>query len=499
MPLALGRPEWGAPVLSAPDFDVAVIGLGPTGAVLANLLAECGLSVVVFERDRALHDQPRAVHFDDEIMRIFQTIGVAEEVEAVSRINAGMRFVDPEGKLILDWPRPQEVGPQGWYPSYRFHQPDLDRILRARLAEWRNVQVHLGREAVMFRHTADGIAVSDLDRESITARYVVGCDGGRSTIRGQIGGQTEDLGFHERWLVADLIMAAERPDLGDFTIQHCHPERAITQVRGPGLRRRWEIALRGESDEQALEPGYLWDRLARWISPGEAEIERAAVYTFHSVIAGRWRNNRILLAGDAAHQTPPFMGQGMCAGIRDAANLAWKLAHCVRHGHDDAVLESYQSERHPHVRAFIQGAVNLGRLINATDAENALKDAFRQPDGSYRMASAKPRLGPGLWQDVSTAAGWLSPQARFRSDKLSDEVTGYRPALIARSGVLTEDVLALTSSRCIQIITPRESPECEGWLADWAAKAVLTRPDRYIYGLAQDGDELVSLLKAHPL
>ncbi len=494
----MGRIKRGADVLSEPDFDVAVIGLGPTGAVLANLLAMRGISVVVFERDAKLHDLPRAVHFDDEIMRVFQTIGVAEEVATVSRVNAGMRFVDQDGALILDWPRPQQVGPQGWHPSYRFHQPDLDRILRARLAEWPRTEIRLGVEAAELHQDSDTVTVTDASGATVTASYLVGCDGGRSRVRQHIGGATEDLGFHERWLVADLMMAAERPDLGDFTIQHCHPERAVTQVRGPGLRRRWEIALRGETDQKALAPGYLWDRLSAWITPDEADIERAAVYTFHSVIAGQWRSGRMLIAGDAAHQMPPFMGQGMCAGVRDAANLAWKLAICTRNGHDDALLDSYQSERHAHVRDYIQNAVRLGNLINATDPEAALKDAFRQPDGTYRMGSAKPRLGPGLMQIEREGTGTLFPQPRLYDGQLADEVADYFPALFLRTKVLTEDLLALAAAQNIQIFSPNEAREITEWLDDLGADAVLVRPDRYVFGTARGKAEIIALINALP-
>ena len=229
---------------------------------------------------------------------------------------------------------------------------------------------------------------------------MVGCDGARSLVRAQITNQAEDLGFHERWLVVDLLLHGDRPDLGDFTIQYCHPQTPATYVRGPGLRRRWGIAIADLPDVQALEPENIWQRLARWLTPADAEVERAAAYTFYSVISASWRRARLLIAGDAAHQTPPFMGQGMCAGIRDAANLAWKLAHCIRRGHDDAMLDSYQSERHP-------------------------QSAFRQPDGTYKMTTISPRLGPGLWH-----AG-APPPARSPANYLSDDLVGYAPGLTA--------------------------------------------------------------------
>ena len=170
-----------------------------------------------------------------------------------------------------------------------------------------------------------------------------------------------DHGFHERWLVIDALLRRDKPELGDHTIQYCNPARPMTYVRSPQNRRRWEITVLDDEDSAAIaEPETVWRLLARWIVPHEAELERTAVYTFHSLIAEEWRSGRLLLAGDAAHQTPPFMGQGMCAGIRDAANLAWKLAMYVQDQADEILLDSYQTERRPHTRAYIETAIRLG-------------------------------------------------------------------------------------------------------------------------------------------
>ena len=479
-------------------YDVAIVGLGPTGAVLAGLAALCGLRVAVLEREREILRLPRAVHFDGEAMRVFQTLGVADRVAAVSRINPGMRFVDPGGRLLLDWSRPQQVGPQGWYPSYRFHQPDLEAILRDRLGGVPNLDLALGTEVTAVIEDAESVTVAcrDGDRHhTLAARYVVGCDGARSLLREHITDRAEDLGFHERWLVVDLLLHRERPDLGDYTIQYCHPRTPMTYVRGPGPRRRWEIFIADLPDARALAPEYLWQRLQPWLTPAEAAVERAAVYTFHSVIASSWRRGRLLIAGDAAHQTPPFMGQGMCAGIRDAANLAWKLAHCVRHGDDDTLLDSYQGERHPHVSAFIKGAVDLGRLVNASDSGAALKSAFRQPDGSYRMLTISPRLGPGLWQTGSTAAGHVSRQLRRRCGGLSDDLAGYGPALLADSGLLARwEGRPLAAKKGIHVWAPAELEGAAEYLAELGAVAVAVRPDRYVHGTAHDAASLDTLV-----
>ena len=486
----------------AGPYDVAIVGFGPTGAALANLMGLCGLRVVVLEREGAIHCLPRAVHFDGEVMRIFQTIGVSDRVARVSRINAGMRFIDPHGKLLLDWPRPRQVGPQGWYPSYRFHQPDLEAILRDHLSNKPSVDVLLGADVTSIAQDSALVAIGyrEGDRQdTLAAGYVVGCDGARSLVRAHITNQAEDLGFHERWLVVDLLLHGDRPDLGDFTIQYCHPQTPATYVRGPGLRRRWEIAIADLPDAQALEPENIWQHLARWLTPAEAEVERAAVYTFHSVISSSWRQGRLLIAGDAAHQTPPFMGQGMCAGIRDASNLAWKLAHCIRHGHDDAMLDSYQSERHPHVRAFIEGAVDLGRLVNASDSEAALKSAFRQPDGTYRMMTISPRLGPGLWQAGAPAAGHISRQLRRGSDGLSDDLVGYGPAVLAHSALLARwDGRALAGKKGFHVWDPGDLDGAAEYLAELGAHAVAVRPDRYVYGTANDAATLDALIKGLP-
>ena len=218
--------------------------------------------------------------------------------------------------------------------------------------------------------------VSDT-RQRVAARFVVGCDGARSLVRRCMQIRMFDHGFQERWLVVDVLLKTGKPELGDHTIQYCDPKRPSTYVRSPKNRRRWEITvLDGEDSEAIAEPESVWRLLERWIAPYEADLERTAVYTFHSLIAEDWRRGCLLLAGDAAHQTPPFMGQGMCAGIRDAANLAWKLALCAKGRADDTVLDIYQSERQPHTRAYVETAIRLGGLINRCGTEEALHAAL---------------------------------------------------------------------------------------------------------------------------
>ncbi len=446
--------------------DIAIVGLGPVGALLANLLGRLGLRVDVFERDRTAYALPRAVHFDDEAMRVFQAVGLAEEIAADTHVSPGTLFVDGEGRVMLDWSRRMEEGPQGWHESYRFHQPTLERALRKGLGRFGHVRVRLGHEVV--------------DPEALEARYVVGCDGARSGVRAAIGGGSEDLGFHERWLVIDLTLKRPRPDLGDYTRQFCDPARPATYVRTTGHRRRWEIRVQdGEGDD----PETVWRLLSPWIGPEDAEIERAVIYSFHALVARRWRRGRLFIAGDAAHQTPPFMGQGLCAGIRDAANLAWKLAAVIRDGAPESLLDSYQNERMSHVRDYVELAVRMGRLLNATGTADMVSTAAARGESTDRMESIRPRLGPGL--HAGPLGGRPGPQPRLADGRRLDDAVGLAPVLL-----LSEP--AVVASGGIRTVAAGA-----GWLGARGLAAALLRPDRYVFDVAETLDEAALLCETY--
>ncbi len=484
---------------SQDSFDVAIVGLGPVGATLANLLGLCGVSTLVLERESDIYQLPRAVHFDDEVMRVFQTVGIAGELTDLVRVNPGMRFVDADGTLLLDWPRPQEIGPQGWHASYRFHQPDLERLLRAALRRFDQVEARTDCEVESISESGEGCElryrnrVSDT-RHRVAARFVVGCDGARSLVRRCMQTAMFDHGFQERWLVVDALLNADKPELGDHTIQYCDPDRPSTYVRSPKNRRRWEITVLDDEDSDAIaQPDSVWRLLDRWIAPHEAELERRAVYTFHSLIAEEWRRGRLLLAGDAAHQTPPFMGQGMCAGIRDAANLAWKLALCVQGRADDALLDSYQSERRPHTRAYVETAIRLGGLINRCGTEDALRAALQDSDGGARMESIMPALGPGLTAGDPAQSGRLGAQPHLSDRTRLDDRVGYAPALLARGEVWRLEADRRGLAPPVPLLLDDDQPDVADYLGQLGCAAVLLRPDRYILGTANDGDELSAL------
>lgn len=486
--------------------DIAIVGYGPVGATLANLLGLRGIRTLVLEREAAAYHLPRAVHFDDEVMRVFETIGLSEAIRPNVMLSPGMHFIDVNGKIILDWSRPAEITPQGWHPSYRFHQPDLESVLREGLQRWPSVTVQSRCDVFALDADSDGVTVRYEDLSSgrlsrCRAKYVVGCDGARSLVRRFMGAGLDDLGFHERWLVLDFMLRRPRPDLGDFSVQHCDPVRPATYVRGTGNRRRWEITLHpGEEAHAMTGPERIWELLRKWVTPEDGDIERSAVYTFHSIVADAWRAGRLLLAGDSAHQTPPFLGQGMCAGIRDASNLAWKLADVVTGRAAASLLDSYESERSPHVREYIERAIRLGGVINTKNLGSALATLGRKGDETVTLKSTKPLLGPGLRAGCDELTGQLAPQPTLQDGRRLDDVAGYDFALLAAPAffaALPPHMQASIRERSLRVIDDPTAP-LQTWLEANGVGAVLVRPDRYVLGAARDASDLAALLEAVP-
>jgi 3-(3-hydroxy-phenyl)propionate hydroxylase len=486
-----------APEGAEPLHDVAIIGCGPAGATLANLLAQRGLSVLVLEREAEIYSLPRAIHFDGECMRVFQAIGVAEALRPQLLVSPGMKFVDADEQVLIDWSRPQQVGPQGWHASYRFHQPVLEGVLRQRMAAHANIDLRLRHELFAIEPQADGVRLRVEDMRNghlyeTSARYVVGCDGARSLVRRFMGTELDDLQSHERWLVLDVLLKRPRPDLGDHSIQFCDPRRPSTYVRGVGERRRWELMLMpGDDPATITRPENVWPLLSRWVTPDDATLERPAVYTFHSVVARGWRQGRLLIAGDAAHQTPPFMGQGMCAGVRDVANLAWKLADVLQGAAPESLLDSYETERSPHVREFIETAVRLGAIIQATDPALVERRNAEMAASPQVFTTPQPALGPGA-HDGGAVAGRIAPQAVFDDGSRQDDAVGYRFALVVRPD-LVDTATAWTGRRAV-VLAAVPGP-LQTWLEGLACAAVLLRPDRYVAGTARSAAELPALLQ----
>lgn len=481
-------------------FDVAIVGLGPTGAMLANLLGAAGCSVLVLEKEAGIFPLPRAIHFDGEVLRIAQAAGLREQVLAIARPGTqGMHFVNGAGETMLIRGGSAALGPHGCANNYYFHQPQLEAVLRDGLARFPRVRV-------LQQH---GLVRLEQDEASVTlhhrslpdgllhrtqARFAVGCDGARSPTREAMGSPLVDLGLRQPWLVFDVVLE-QAVALPEHTVQHCDPRRPMTYCNVVGDRRRWEIMVLPEDDRDALvRPENLWQMVAPWVRPEQARLERAAVYTFQSVVAEGWRDRRLFLAGDACHQTPPFLGQGMCAGIRDAWNLAWKLEAVLAGRAPDTLLDTYESERKPHVRALIELAVRLGDIIQTTDPVRAAeRDAKFQAGGPEIFELPPQLLGAGAFDpSAPELAGRPFPQPRLDDGRLLDELLGRRSAVIGSPRVLAS-ASAATAARWRDsgaIVIDHPDASLCAWLQSHDAAAVIVRPDRYIVGVARSGADL---------
>jgi 3-(3-hydroxy-phenyl)propionate hydroxylase len=403
-----------------PDVQepVIIVGAGPVGCTAALLLADSGIPVTLLERHTQPHPLPRAVHLDDEVARILGRIGVSDGFLAHSRPGSGLRLLDARHRVMAEFSRDHKAGVHGFPQANMFHQPDLEELLFARVAEHPLIDFRRGAEVCGLDGaasplTAAPVRVSTLVAEEpqiFTGTVVLGCDGANSTIREIAGVPMEDLRFTERWLVVD-IRAEGGLDTWDGVEQVCDPARPATFMQVAGDRYRWEFQLRDGEDEAALiTPGSLGRLLQPWTGRGDLaglEITRSASYTFRARLAARFQDGRVFLLGDAAHLTPPFIGQGLAAGLRDADNLAWKLAHVLTGRAGTDLLATYDTERRPHARATVKKAVRVGWAMTggqdraAAVRRIALAAAVRSEHVRQAMASTTtPRLKTGALQQA---------------------------------------------------------------------------------------------------
>ena len=461
-------------------YDVVIVGFGPTGGTLANLLALQGFSILMIEKEKSFYPLPRAVHFDDEIMRVFQTIGITDKFLKHTIINKGTKFVNSKNRVVLDWPRPRSVTENGWYPSYRFHQPDLERKLRRRLKDFKKVSVMQSTKVNSLKEEKSSVKIfiENINNNKISeirAKYIIGCDGARSTIRKQIKAKFQNLGFTQKWAVVDLILKKNKKELPDRTIQYSNSKRPATYCRNVGKRRRWEFAINNaESEKKVLSNSYIWNFLKPWLKPSEASLERKTIYTFQSAISKKWKKGRVFLAGDAAHLMPPFMGQGMCAGVRDASNLAWKIAYCLKNNHSEKLLNTYQSERYSNVIEYIKTTVKMGEFVNAVGTSNITGEVSSTPNGQKSMKSIKPKLGKGLGKINDKNRGKIFPQFKLKNGKSLDNKFFDKPLLIISSKYKKK------LPKKINYINSNTAKGLNEYMLNLKIDAFVVRPDRFI-------------------
>ncbi|RFZ53397.1 3-(3-hydroxy-phenyl)propionate/3-hydroxycinnamic acid hydroxylase [Mycobacterium marinum] len=503
----------------AATYDVAIIGYGPTGATAANLLGQLGMKVVVIERDPDIYGRARAISTDEEVMRIWQSVGLAERLQSDMLPDRPIAFVDAHGVPFIE----MKIEPRGsGHPPQQFlYQPAVDQVLRAGVARFANVEVLVEHEClrVLNNDAAAELLLADLRTDTfkrLRARYVIAADGGSSPTRGQLGVGYTGRTYAERWVVIDTKVRRAW-DAHDRLRFHCDPARPTVDCPTPLGHHRWEYpASADEADQKLVREEAIWRVLnAQGITDNEVEILRAVIYCHHVRVADRWRIGRVFLAGDAAHAMPPWIGQGMSAGVRDAANLCWKLAAVLNGNAPDSLLDSYQDERKPHVTEVTRRAVFTGRLI--TERRRAVA-AVRNGLGRAltRFPSAMARLQRAMWipparyQDGflargHRAVGWQIPQPWVID---GNGATARLDDILGSQWVLLHTGDAPTGSQAwtqrgvpaVRLGTPESGARPDGirdsggtllrWLARKHASAVVLRPDGFVYAAAESGSPL---------
>ena len=483
-----------------PDFvPVVIVGAGPTGITAATKLAQYGVDCLVLDRWQDVYVQPRAVHLDDEIYRLIAGLGCGDEFAAISRPARGLQLRDRNFRVLAQFKRECAESSNGYPQANMFDQPEFEALLRTNLKLHPHAVVRGNAEVTeAVQIGPDRVQVTFTDRVSgtehrVEAEYLLGCDGANSLVRSAIGACMEDLKFQQRWLVVDVATTREL-NQWEGVHQVCDPHRAATYMRIGETRYRWEFRLLPDETSDDYQTMAALDPLLRpWVegvAAADLQLIRVAEYTFRAQVANHWRRDNMFILGDAAHLTPPFIGQGLCAGLRDAMNLAWKLAGVVNGWLPQSVLDSYEQERIPHARYMIRFALAVGTAMTAGgETGNLLR----------RVVVPRLHLVPGVREKIvdsttpalhssemvlkspgrSRLPGHLCPNPVLHQGERLDEIIGRRFVVITAAAPTSSQRDEVTRRGAV-VVMAHPGTELALWLQAGRARVALVRPDRTV-------------------
>ena len=493
--------------------DVIIVGFGPVSAVLALNLARKGHQVQIFERWTERYPLPRAICIDHEMRRMLLTLGLEQKLESIIQPCEIYKWVNTDWKELItfDWARESISG--GAEVNF-IHQPSFEKLVENELKNYPNVDVRLGYEVLQIEQDAEQAKVVAKNIETdqtdtFSARFVVGADGANSIVRQSMDATWFDKGFQADWLVVDIIPDENvRNNIPQHATQHCNPERPTT-IAPAGIfegkyLRRWEfMRLPHESVADLENEEKVWELLKPWVTPEQATLIRFKLYNFKSLISQKWRQNRVLIAGDAAHVMPPFMGQGMCAGFRDTLNLAWKISGVLKGQYKDEILDSYFVERSPHVNDVIELSMFLGKVICVPDPVEAQQRDQAFFDGVVPPPPSFPDLTQGILAsnpqfNPQQIAGKLSPHSNLQcgaTQKRLDDLIAGKFALLTLGQAPTASIPDLQVISLLDEQSKDVQQLISQFMQQHNIQAMLVRPDFYIFGAVEQAEDAQQLVE----
>ena len=487
------------------QFDIAICGYGPVGSTFAGLMGKLGHKVLVIDKNIGPSPTARAINTDGEQLRTFDMLNIAEKVVENSTEVHRVHFGDANLQPIQTIEQPVGVSAMGWPTQVLFYQPELEGFIRESVDSIDTVTLAEGTELIDFDDYNDEVTLKCRLPEGeveYKTKFLIGCDGASSFVRKKLNIDLEDLEYNQEWLVCDAHLTKKIDIPENEAMQVCDPKRPGTYVPGRRGHLRFEFKMMpGEKPEELEKDSMVWDLLSPWINQENATLERAQVYAFHACIAEKWREKNVLIAGDSAHQMPPFMGAGMGTGIRDVTNLSWKLNLILEGKADKTLLDKYQLERHSHAKWTVAQTVTIGQVIEGFCAAAEGKDY--EPKGpSYDVKF--PHIPAGIYSDPEDMiTGMPVPQPLINNDNqkiLLDRVMGSNFALITKEKEFhfSEKAQLIVDLLNLQIIKLESNDDDEGRLDPIFEKykAILVRPDKYVYGGVETTETISEMIES---